>query len=84
MSNKSTMKDQPIRKGIRRNLRTYFSVRLLQGVGFTALFHYYINTFGERTIDWKWTVFTFPAWLVLGTLFLEMLPLLFKTSKSKG
>ena len=84
MMNKTIVKKINKRKGIRKNLTTYFSVRLIQGLLFAISFHYYINTFGERTIEWKWMILTFPAWLVLGTLFLEMIPHFLPKKKSKN
>lgn len=83
MTNKSMTKNLNRRKGIRKNLTTYFSVRLLQGLIFAISFHYYMNIFGERSIEWKWMILTFPAWLVFGTIFLEMIPHFLPKKKSK-
>lgn len=59
------------RKGIRRNLTTYFTVRLLQGLALTILFYFYLNTFGERKMEWKWVVLSYPAWSIYGTMMFE-------------
>lgn len=58
-------------KGIRKNLTTYFTVRLVQGFALTILFYYFLNATGERHMEWKYVFFTFPAWSVLGTMLFE-------------
>lgn len=58
-------------KGIRKNLTTYFTVRLLQGFILAILFHLFLNATGERSLDWKFLIMTFPMCSILGTMFFE-------------
>jgi len=58
-------------RGIRKNLTTYFSVRILQGFAITILFYFFINTSSERQIAFKYIVWTLPVWVVMGTMLFE-------------